>query len=150
MEVSIRDYKESDLPHFITLLGVGSQASGNPLENEEILREAKFDIVIDTVRMLVNTSGRVLGCYRFSPWPRGERNTTSAHLYDIDVLPEFQNQGYGRLLMDDAIREVRERGYVELFSVAYKVNANSMRFHSKYGFAKARIEPNRVIWRFLI
>ncbi|MBT4762884.1 MAG: GNAT family N-acetyltransferase [Bdellovibrionaceae bacterium] len=56
-----------------------------------------------------------------------------AAIYDIAVLPEYQNQGVGRALMESIINRVEKCGYITLFVAPGREN-----FYEKLGFKKLK------------
>ena len=63
----------------------------------------------DTVKYLVDQN-KIIGWYRYSLWPRGKEETTTAHTLDIAILPSYQKQGLGTFLMKDMIKDCKNKG----------------------------------------
>ncbi len=61
------------------------------------------------------------------------RDAEEIHLLDIVVLPEFQNRGVGRALMNSLIDEARQCGKV-LRHMVFIMNIDALRFYERLGF----------------
>lgn len=59
---------------------------------------------------------------------------TMFYLHSIGVLPEFQNMGYGRKLMDFIINFSKEKGFSEVFVITDKGNIPACKLYEKVGF----------------
>lgn len=57
-----------------------------------------------------------------------------AHLH-IDLLPELQRQGLGRMLVETLTHELRRRGVPGLHLVADPSNTNAIAFYERLGFS---------------
>lgn len=73
-------------------------------------------------------------CIAFSP----------AHLH-IDILPEYQRQGWGRRLIGEAVRVLREKGLDGLWLGLDPRNENGKRFYKKIGFKEMPEAPGAVM-----
>ena len=62
-----------------------------------------------------------------------ERDEKEIHLLDIAILPEFQNQGIGTLLLRQLIDEA-VRTQKPLRHMVFMLNANAHRFYERLGF----------------
>lgn len=56
-----------------------------------------------------------------------------AHLH-IDILDEYQNKGYGSLLMDALLNELSERKIKGVMLTADSDNHGAIRFYKRFGF----------------
>ena len=56
-----------------------------------------------------------------------------AHLH-IDILPEYQNQGYGSILMKALLEELQSRGVKGIMLTADSDNHGAIRFYERFGF----------------
>lgn len=54
-------------------------------------------------------------------------------IYDVVVLPEFQNQGVGKLLMESLLKKLPKNGHVLIFVAPGKQD-----FYRKFGFGNLR------------
>ena len=63
-----------------------------------------------------------------------------AHLH-IDLLPELQRQGFGRMLIQTLADALRARGVRGLHLVADPANTSAIAFYSRLGFVALPAEP---------
>ncbi len=56
-----------------------------------------------------------------------------AHMH-IDILPEYQNQGYGSKLLKTLLQELEDRGVKGIMLAAGAENKGAIRFYKRYGF----------------
>ncbi len=56
-----------------------------------------------------------------------------AHLH-IDILPEYQNQGYGSVLINTLLRELKSRGIKGVMLIASADNKGAIRFYERHSF----------------
>ena len=61
------------------------------------------------------------------------RDAEEIHLLDIAVLPEFQNHGVGRALLNSLIDEARQSGKA-LRHMVFIMNIDALRFYERLGF----------------
>ena len=60
----------------------------------------------------------------------------SGHLARLAVLPDYQGQGIGKLLLDDLIRRFMKRGVISLTVNTQASNYHSQRLYERYGFKR--------------
>jgi ribosomal-protein-alanine N-acetyltransferase len=65
-----------------------------------------------------------------------------AHLLNICVAPEWQRQGYGRLLLDHFLELARERGASQMFLEVRLSNRIALTLYRKHGFAEVGMRKN--------
>ena len=56
-----------------------------------------------------------------------------AHLH-IDILPEYQNQGYGSVLIKALLDELQRKGIKGIMLIADSDNHGAIRFYERFGF----------------
>ena len=61
------------------------------------------------------------------------RDAEEIHLLDIVVLPEFQNRGVGRVLLNSLIDEAKQSSKA-LRHYVFVMNADALRFYERLGF----------------
>ncbi|EPQ59914.1 hypothetical protein GLOTRDRAFT_15762, partial [Gloeophyllum trabeum ATCC 11539] len=83
------------------------------------------------IRLLQKMHTAPDACIEFSP----------AHLH-IDILADFQRQGWGRKLMDRAIQYLKEQGLNAVWLGLDTRNENARRFYSRLGFRDIPSAPN--------
>lgn len=57
---------------------------------------------------------------------RFDGNGNMLYLHQIEVLPEFRNQGMGINLMSHRLEHCKERGFLKLFLISEKSNRSAM------------------------
>ena len=65
-----------------------------------------------------------------------------AHLH-IDILPEYQNQGYGSVLLKALLGELQSRGIKGVMLIASADNTGAIRFYERHSF-KTVIKSNGI------
>ena len=58
-----------------------------------------------------------------------------AHVTNIAVLPSFQNQGLGMLLLEEGEKYAKDRGFTKISLEVKKSNKQGIRLYTKYGFS---------------
>lgn len=71
-------------------------------------------------------------CSMLLPWP-GMLQKYPAHLH-IDILPEFQGQGWGRKLIEAWCEKINGEGAKGVHLDMVKDNVGARRFYEKLGF----------------
>ena len=83
--------------------------------------------------LLVEEDGKLIGTSSFSK-SRYDKWPEAGEIISIYMLPEHMKKGYGKLLMDAVIAELKGLGYKEIFLWALEENERARRFYEKYGF----------------
>ena len=106
--ITIRHEKPDDIPH---IRHVNEQAFGRPAEAN--LVEALRVRGKAAVSLVAVQDGQVVGHILFSPVliGSGENEFSAAGLAPMAVLPEFQRQSIGSLLVRGGLDECRKAGY---------------------------------------
>ncbi|HKS93346.1 MAG TPA: ribosomal protein S18-alanine N-acetyltransferase [Gammaproteobacteria bacterium] len=65
-----------------------------------------------------------------------------AHLLNICVTPEWQGQGYGRLLLEHFIELARERGAYQMLLEVRPSNKSALRLYHTRGFEQVGMRKN--------
>jgi len=99
----------------------------------------------DTVKYLFDNEN-IIGFYRYSLWPRDNKDTKNAHTFDIAINPNFQKKGFGSLLMRDMIADCKEKGIVKLLSRSFKSNQASIELHKSLGFSLHLENEDSFVW----
>jgi ribosomal protein S18 acetylase RimI-like enzyme len=68
-----------------------------------------------------------------------------AHLH-IDLLPEFQRQGFGRRLIETLQRQLRKADITGLHAVPSADNAGALTFYERLGYTELSPEPGIVVF----
>ena len=103
----------------------------------------------DTVKYLVDQN-KIIGWYRYSLWPRDQKKTTTVHTFDISILPSYQKQGLGTVLMSDVIQDCKNKGIKKLLSRSFKNNPGSIRLHKSLGFTEQLKTEDSIVWEYNI
>lgn len=68
-----------------------------------------------------------------------------AHMH-IDILPQFQSQGWGARLMDAGCEQLRNLGCPGLMLGVDAANTGAIRFYERYGFLALRRSPGAILY----
>lgn len=63
-------------------------------------------------------------------------NKKTCELRKMYLLNNYQGQGLGKLMMDDALKKARELGYSEIVLETNKLLDKAISLYGKYGFAQ--------------
>ena len=148
MKYKIRDYKEDDYPYIIKFISEELEESGEDLKkiNVENIAKDHLDFSIDKIRIMEISKGDVIGWYRYSNWPRDEKNSTTAHLFDIAVVKKYRRKDYGKKLFLDLMKQLLKNKYKKLYSCTIEGNQNAYNFHLKMGFRLTKRIKSKIIW----
>jgi L-amino acid N-acyltransferase YncA len=150
MEI-IEEKNEINFWKILDLIKVEWPKEWKILSDEDLIQEIikssdnKFD-----VNKYLYENNQIIGWYRYSTWPREESNKTIAHVFDIVINPEYQGKGLGKLLMEDLIKDCRERGYVKIMSRTIEGNIQSYKLHEKNGFKISFRKGIDIVWEINI
>lgn len=73
------------------------------------------------------------------------REDYPAHLH-IDILPEYQNKGLGRKLMDALCDNLRSKGVKGVMFTVWHKNYNAIKFYEKYGFELIETMETKLVY----
>ena len=150
MEI-IEEKNEINFWNILDLIKVEWPKEWKILSDEDLIQEFikssdnKFD-----VNKYLFENNQIIGWYRYSTWPREESNKTIAHVFDIVINPEYQGKGLGKLLMEDLIKDCRERGYKKIMSRTIEGNIQSYKLHEKNGFKISFRKGIDIVWEINI
>jgi L-amino acid N-acyltransferase YncA len=108
-----------------------------------------YDASMDTVKYLTD-DGRIIGMYRYTLWPHFSTDTKTSHTLEIVLLPEYQRQGLGTLLLRDMVQDCRKKGMKLLLSRSFKDNPGSIRLHRSFGFTVHAETNDSIIWQYTL
>jgi phosphinothricin acetyltransferase len=91
--------------------------------------------------LVAEDSGRVAG-YAYASAHRARAAYRWSADSSVYLGPEFRSRGFGRLLYERLIGEVRELGYVSLFAGIALPNPASVRLHEALGFQPVGVFRN--------
>ncbi len=149
MTHTFRDYEERDYMAVLSLVSEELEAAGEKMGKNEVERlfREHLDFEHDTIRIMATDKGKLIGWYRYGPWPRGEDDPgETVHLFDIALKKKFRGKGLGRALYKHFEDEVRAKGFTRIYSNTLVGNKHAQAFHEKMGFAKRRSEGQNILW----
>ena len=138
-----------DFTLVVDLIRLQWQELGDSKTDEELVKISTdhHDLQADWTKFLYSEN-RIIGYYRCGRWPRNEKSSRVAHLFDIAVDQKHQKRGLGTMLLDDVKKECRKRGYTKIMSRIMESNIASRRLHEKSGFALAFRKDDSMVWEF--
>lgn len=83
--------------------------------------------------LIVTEDGEMVGTASFCP-SRFEDMAGWGEIVSIYLLPGFMGKGYGKMLFAEAVRELEETGFRDIFLWVLEENTNARRFYEKQGF----------------
>lgn len=136
-----------DFSEIIELIRAEWPVEFGELRDEEMVEEMdkSFNLDTDRVRYLIDGE-KVIGFYRYSRWPREDRSSTTAHTFDISILPERHREGLGTMLMNDMIETCKSEGYKMLLSRSFKSNVASIELHRSLNFSLHLETEDSFVW----
>ena len=143
----IREVGHPDYSKLIDLINAEWAKEFGILTDEEKIEEMEksHNDKTDTVKYLYEEE-KLIGFYRYSLWPREESDTKKAHTYDVSLLPKYQKQGYGTIMMRDMMEDCKNNGIEQLLSRSFKNNEGSIKLHKKLGFNKYLETEDSLVW----
>lgn len=87
----------------------------------------------DRKNMVVVQDGIIIGTSGFGKSRMAEMNGFG-EIISIYFLPEYMGKGYGRLLLQTVVRELKEMGFDKVFLWVLEENHNARQFYEKCGF----------------
>lgn len=76
----------------------------------------------------------LMGCVDVDFHPQHFNLPPEPEITVLYVLERFCGTGIGKLLLDNAITEIKERGYHRTWLTVYHENERALKFYKKYGF----------------
>lgn len=58
-------------------------------------------------------------------------------MISLYLLPEYMGKGYGKRLLETAVKELGKLGYAEVFLWVLEENKRARRFYERFGFSPA-------------
>jgi ribosomal-protein-alanine N-acetyltransferase len=65
----------------------------------------------------------------------------TAHIYNISVKKEVQNQGIGSCLLEYLLEELKKDGFKTVVLEVRKSNSKAINLYKKFGFAEVKVLP---------
>lgn len=79
--------------------------------------------------------GKYIGTSSFGQ-SRFEKLGNWGEIISIYLLPEYMGKGYGKLLLQTGVSELKRLGYEDIFLWVLKENNRARRFYERFGFAE--------------
>ena len=108
----------------------------HPISNhtEQFIINALRDADALIISLVAEIDGRVVGHIAFSPVIISDGTKDGYGLGPVSVLPDYQKQGIGRMLMEEAERLLREFGCPKLQLQVRTSNQGVIDFYHKIGY----------------
>lgn len=79
--------------------------------------------------------GKYIGTSSFGQ-SRFEKLGNWGEIISIYLLPEYMGKGYGKLLLQTGVSELKRLGYEDIFLWVLKENNRARRFYERFGFTE--------------
>ena len=83
---------------------------------------------------VIEEEEKPFGCITFSA-ARDQAFAGWGEIVSFHLLLEARGKGYGRLLIQDAVRQLKEKGYSKIYLWVLEKNERARRFYEKNGFS---------------
>lgn len=122
----VRDYTSDDYPDVMRIWEVTSLGSPERGDNKEII-EQSLDMGGRLLLLVNDDQGAVIG----TSWMTFDGRRIHMHHFGIDPL--FQGQGLSKILLEESLKHVREKGYQVKIEV-HKSNTRAIKLYLGMGF----------------
>lgn len=89
-------------------------------------------------------NGKIVGTSSFCR-SRSEGLQGWGEIISIYLLPDYIGKGYGRILMDTVLSELKGQGYEDVFLWVLEENIRARNFYARYGFLQTNDITDTVI-----
>jgi [ribosomal protein S18]-alanine N-acetyltransferase len=121
-ELIIRGMREEDIP---AVLEIEQISFSTPCAEQFFLAEIYKKYAVSRVALF---EGKVIG------YVCADYRLHESHVLTLAVHPNYRRRGVATVLMDEAIRELKERGCVFLYLKVRASNARARKFYEHLGF----------------
>ncbi len=83
--------------------------------------------------LMMTEDGKLIGTSSYSR-SRTAQFHDFGEIISIYLLPEYMGRGYGRLLLEAAVKELEKLGYEDIFLWVLAENRNARKFYERCGF----------------
>ncbi len=83
--------------------------------------------------LVVIDNQKIIGTSSFCK-SRFEQFDNWGEIISIYLLPEYTRKGYGKVLLQSAVLELKKQGYEDIFLWVLEENTNARRFYERFGF----------------
>ncbi|OHE55513.1 MAG: ribosomal-protein-alanine N-acetyltransferase [Thermodesulfovibrio sp. RBG_19FT_COMBO_42_12] len=118
----IRDMQEDDIP---AILKIEQISFSTPWSKESFLNEIYKKYAFSKVAVF---EGNIIG-YICTNYLLHE-----SHILNLAVHPDFWRRGVATILMNESIRELKEKGCVFMYLEVRISNTGAQRFYERFGF----------------
>lgn len=122
LRLIIRNMQEDDIP---AVLKIEKISFTTPWSEQDFLNELYKKNALSRVAVF---EGNVIG-YLYVYYRLHE-----SHILNLAVHPDFRRQGVATILMDEAIRELKQRGCTFIYLKVRILNTSAQRFYELFGF----------------
>lgn len=138
-----------DFTQLIELIKLEWPVEFGDVSEDEMIKEMEksYNPDTDSVKYLIENE-EIIGYYRYSLWPREDKDTKTVHTYDISIISTRQKQGLGKMLMRDMIEECKNKGYEKILSRTFKTNSGSIQLHKSMDFHLHLETDDSYVWEF--
>jgi GNAT superfamily N-acetyltransferase len=137
-DVIFREAVRTDLPAIIALLADDVLGRARDLtEVDDAYEKAFADITADPRNQLVvaDDAGMLVGCMQLTYIPGlGRHGAERSLIESVRVRSDRRGQGLGRLMMEWAVDQARQRGCALVQLTTDKTRADAHRFYRNLGF----------------
>lgn len=117
-----------------------------PTNFAEVVADFKNRVLsdVDGFVLILDVEGEAVGCIYARTVTRPENAYVYAQQYmlvdQISVRPQYQNKGYGKMLMQAVCEVATARGIHRVLLDTYEFNSNAQQFYAKMGFERMKIQ----------
>ncbi len=87
----------------------------------------------DRKTLVCTDGGGIVGTSSFGK-SRLEQFRGWGELISIYLLPDYMGKGYGRILLESAVSELKKHGYEDIFLWVLEENKRARQFYERFGF----------------
>ncbi|TAE25788.1 MAG: GNAT family N-acetyltransferase [Candidatus Kapaibacterium sp.] len=132
MDIHLQYLTDADVPDFTALLAVFAEVF--EWEHPTLPRAAHLQKVLGDstfIALVAKVESVIIGGLTAHILNRYDTEKPSAYIYDIAILPAFQRQGIGTLLIQKLHDYCRENGFSEMFVQAETDDTQAVNFYQK-------------------
>ncbi|NDW10011.1 GNAT family N-acetyltransferase [Dysgonomonas sp. 520] len=129
-DLIIRQELEKDYPAVKKLVkaAFADELHSDHKEHELVEKLRQTDAFVPPLSLVAVLEKKIVGYILLSEITVGESNFTSLAMAPVAVLPEFQNQGIGSLLIREAHEKAKDLGYTSVILLGHKD------YYPKFGY----------------
>jgi len=116
------------------------------LESAVELWEKALSTNLERKTFLAIENEELIGVFRVGSDPKNSRR---GHLFSLYISPDFAGMGFGKILLEAAIGEVKAEGLDEMSLWVFDENKIAKSLYSKYGFVATGEKKTTPEWNAL-